>query len=389
MTGGSAGQSRQSVVGPISEEGDGERWIRALPGLVGVALIVLALVHLWTHLQSGHGGVLSGAVEVGVPVSLGTALVAFGLWNRDQPITARQSGALFAWTVLGGFMFVGLAAWLVFIAELGGDPTAEVGYLLLNAAAVGASGNAVFGALFVRFRTERQRLDRTARELRERNERLDRFASMVTHDLRNPLSVAKGRTQLAYEEPDEASEHLGPALEALARIDARVDDLLALARGDELGRAEVVSLAAAVDAAWESVGTDRATLEVGDGPVESSERLLVQALENLLENAVVHGGEDVTVRVESLADGGFRVADDGPGIPEAEREAVLEPGVSGRDDGRGHGEGLAIVGTIAAAHGWRLVVGESETGGACFEFHPEPEPRQRVPDGRGAVVAGR
>ena len=79
-----------------------------------------------------------------------------------------------------------------------------------------------------------------------------------------------------------------------------------------------------------------------------------------------HGG-DVTVVVGPLVDGeGFFVADDGPGIPEADREAIFDVGVTTRDSGTG--VGLSIVETVAEAHGWSVAVTESADGGARFEF---------------------
>ena len=71
----------------------------------------------------------------------------------------------------------------------------------------------------------------------------------------------------------------------------------------------------------------------------------------------------VTVQVERLADGGFAVADDGPGIPADDRDRVFE---SGYTTGDGTGLGLAIVKTIAEAHGWTVSVAESDAGGARF-----------------------
>ena len=65
-------------------------------------------------------------------------------------------------------------------------------------------------------------------------------------------------------------------------------------------------------------------------------------------------------------DGGFYVADDGPGIPPARRETVFDPGVTTAADGTGFG--LAIVREIAEAHGWTVSVTESESGGARFEI---------------------
>ena len=92
---------------------------------------------------------------------------------------------------------------------------------------------------------------------------------------------------------------------------------------------------------------------------------LVQVFENLLQNSVDHGGEGVTVRVGSL-ENGFYVEDDGPGVPEADRERMFEHGYTTRQDGMGYG--LSIVRSIVDAHGWSIAVTESEDGGARFEL---------------------
>ena len=76
------------------------------------------------------------------------------------------------------------------------------------------------------------------------------------------------------------------------------------------------------------------------------------------------GSDEVTVRVGDLADG-FYVADDGPGVPSDEREAVFDPGYTSTD--RGAGLGLPIVARIAEAHGWTVTLGDSEAGGARVE----------------------
>jgi signal transduction histidine kinase len=81
-----------------------------------------------------------------------------------------------------------------------------------------------------------------------------------------------------------------------------------------------------------------------------------------------HAGPTVHVTVGRTGDGGFYVADDGPGIPEDQREAVLE--YRHTTSAEGVGLGLAIVREIAEAHGWGIAVGESDAGGARFEFHP-------------------
>jgi signal transduction histidine kinase len=210
------------------------------------------------------------------------------------------------------------------------------------------------------------RVERT-RRLERQNERLEEFASVVSHDLRNPLNVAMGRAELAAAECD--SEHLPHVERSLDRMEALIEDVLTLAReGSRLTDPDVVDVEDAVRTAWYTSGGSGATLEVVDdlGAVESEESRLAQIFENLVSNALDHGGEDVSVRVGRHADG-FYVEDDGGGIPADERDDVFEYGYSTSDDGTGFG--LTIVKEIAQTHGWTVALTEGEDGGARFEFH--------------------
>ena len=212
--------------------------------------------------------------------------------------------------------------------------------------------------------TALDRLDRE-RELRRQNQRLDQFASVVSHDLRNPLSVATGRLELAAEEC--SSPHLGAVADAHERMERLIDDLLLFARmGSETLSLAAVDPAALAADCWEPHATSEATLSVEfDRTVRADRDRLRQLLENLLKNAVDHGGGDLSVTVGELADG-FYVADDGPGIPPDSRDDVLTAGYTSADDGTGFG--LSIVTQIVDAHGWDLSVTESESGGARFEI---------------------
>lgn len=103
------------------------------------------------------------------------------------------------------------------------------------------------------------------------------------------------------------------------------------------------------------------------GAIDCDPCQLQRALENVFRNTVDHAGPSVTVRVGQLAGTeGFYVADDGPGVPPADRSMVFEYGSTSSETGTGIG--LAIVQEIVAAHGWRGGVTESGTGGARFEF---------------------
>nr|WP_281381262.1 HAMP domain-containing sensor histidine kinase [Halobellus ruber] len=203
------------------------------------------------------------------------------------------------------------------------------------------------------------------RELKRQNERLDEFASVVSHDLRSPLSVATGRLELATTECD--SRHLDAVADAHGRMEDLIDDLLRLARqGDPVGETEPVDLGTVPERCWETVATGDATLRVEtDSAICADPGRLRQLFENLYRNAVEHAGSDVTVTVDAL-DGGFYVEDDGPGIPEDAREDVFEAGYSTTDEGTGFG--LSIVGEIVEAHGWTITATEGADGGARFEF---------------------
>jgi PAS domain S-box-containing protein len=202
------------------------------------------------------------------------------------------------------------------------------------------------------------------RDLERLNDRLERLAGFLSHDLRNPLSVAQGYLRLVRETGE--TDRLDPAEEALSRIEALIDDALVMVRDPEvidLGT-EPVDLGDLAADCWSSgdfgAPPEGAELVVDDpGPVRADRDLLRRAIGNLIGNALDHAGEAPTVRV-GVGDRGVYVADDGPGVPAADRDAVAEFGVT--NDG-GTGIGLAIVERVAVAHGWSVDLGESPSGG--------------------------
>jgi signal transduction histidine kinase len=229
-------------------------------------------------------------------------------------------------------------------------------------------------------------LETQTAQLEHQNERLDEFAGIVSHDLRNPLSVANGRLELALAtaEGDEQVTVLREDLEevqgAHERMEAIIDDALTLARqGKAITETTPVDLATVARRAWENVETASASLDIACGSTVKADRdRLLTVFENLFRNAVEHGSDDVLVTVGDLDDG-FYVADDGDGIPAAEREEVLEHGYTTSAEGTGFG--LAIVTDIANAHGWGVAVTESEHGGARFEITGVDRAETRTVDG--------
>ncbi len=225
--------------------------------------------------------------------------------------------------------------------------------------------------------TERKKRER---ELERQNERLEAFARIVSHDLRNPLSVAQGYVDLATEQVGEL-ESLDNVRAGLDRMEDIIGDVLALARhGQTVTETEQLHLDDVASDAWSNVATQQARIEIETSePIAADRSRLLRSFENLFRNSIQHGRADVTIRVGMLSDvgggvsgesgrsTGFYVEDDGPGMPEEIRENAFDSSFTTSDEGLGIG--LWVVREIASAHGWTVNVTESDSGGARFEFH--------------------
>jgi len=212
--------------------------------------------------------------------------------------------------------------------------------------------------------TERRRRER---QLERQNKQLDRFADVVSHDLRNPLNVATGHLEIARETGDQ--ESFDAVERAHDRMRTLIDDVLTLARdGRTIAETDAVSLSAVADKAWSSVRAPEASLTVEtDLELDADPERLQRLLENLFRNSVEHSPGAVSITVGRLDDtAGYYVADDGPGVPPEERDRILDHGYTTTADGTGLG--LSIVQSIADAHGWQVTLTESESGGARLEF---------------------
>ncbi|MFW6018321.1 MAG: PAS domain-containing protein, partial [Halapricum sp.] len=173
-------------------------------------------------------------------------------------------------------------------------------------------------------------LKRHERDLEQRNRQLDKFARIVSHDLRNPLEVASGRLELARKTCE--SPHLDDIETALDRIDTIIADTLALSRlGQTIENKRDVDLETYAEQCWNSVETADASFDPPESAtIRADPDRLRHVCENLFRNAIEHGGADVTVSVDRLEDG-FAITDDGSGLPED--VDIFDPGVTTSADG--------------------------------------------------------
>jgi len=341
---------------------------------VGGMLLLLAIARAVFVLDVG-GSMLELLIDFVLLAIPGAALLYTGFWMPVSEIDRRYYPRLIAWLLGGVVVMFGF----IVLRDL--HPGVTVEWTLGTQAialTIGSIGGLLVGVQETRaaVQTDRleqrtrkleeysERLERRERELERQNERLERFAGIVSHDLRNPLNVAQGWLDLAREEPD--GEHLDRIAAAHERMEALIEDLLALAReGGTVGELRFVDLSDAAETCWATVATGDATLVARtDRTIRADPDRLRQLLENLFRNAVEHGGEDVTITVWDLDDG-FYVEDDGPGIPADERGAVFEVGHSTAQGGTGFG--LSIVERIADVHDWTVRLADDADGGARFE----------------------
>ncbi|PSP40374.1 sensor histidine kinase [Halobacteriales archaeon QH_2_66_30] len=341
-------------------------------GVIGVTAVTAAL---------GSAPARTAAIQSVLPVAIGSVLIALG-WLLDDELSPATYRRLYRWMGFGLSVFFVVGFWFGQLSRAFGTSFALA---IVSSLGTGLALGGIIGIYAVRLR-------RANAQLRAQNERLDEFASIVGHDLRNPLNTLSISLELAERTGDE--EHFERATRSVDRMEGLIDDLLALARqGESAGEPEPVSLAAVTDDAQDTVETGDATVTVTeDLTVRADRSRLRQLLENLLRNAVEHGStspgsqapEDavehgspnsrgeipehpiqyagtVTITVGAIDDRGFYVADDGPGIPDDERGQIFETGYS--TAGSGSGIGLAIVKRIVDAHDWEITV--TATHGEC------------------------
>ncbi len=214
-------------------------------------------------------------------------------------------------------------------------------------------------------------LKNKTKELEKQNKKLENFASVLSHDIRNPLSVAKGYSELIKNKPNNEEYH-EKLNDGLNRIEIIIDDILELTReGNNIDELKDTDLKTIVEKSWGMLELSDSELNIEDTiTFKSDKSRLKNVLENLFRNAEDHSPDNKQTKIivgPLSNENGFYIEDNGPGIPEEKKETIFNYGVTDSEDSTGLG--LAIVKEIIDAHDWMIEVTDAKKlDGARFNI---------------------
>jgi two-component system, OmpR family, sensor kinase len=333
---------------------------------------------------SGDGGRYRALAQRD-PRTGGTLIAAVPLREADQQL--ERLLVVEALVIAAVLLVLGIASWAV--VRVGLLPLDRMGHTAgriaggdLSHRVEDVDPRTEVGRLGIALNRMLDRLEEAFTRRRQSEERLRTFIADASHELRTPLASIRGYAELFRmgAVPDDERERAMRRIEdEAARMGVLVEDLLTLARLDEIADAphtelDLAALAGdAVDDARATAPDREISLDARPAPVLGDAHQLRQVLGNLLRNALVHtpAGSPIEVGVEPGPDlVRLTVRDHGPGLPTDEAGAIFERfwrAEGGRKQGKGGaGLGLAIVAGIVDAHRGRVDAHNADGGGAAF-----------------------
>ncbi|MGO4713498.1 sensor histidine kinase [Bradyrhizobium sp. 2TAF24] len=223
-----------------------------------------------------------------------------------------------------------------------------------------------------------QAVNRALERLDDGYDRRSRFMADAAHELRTPITILQTRLELLPPSPERTR-----LIEDVTRLALLAEQLLDLQRLDHIDVFTPLDLVALA----RHVVEDMAPIAIAAGydlafepdetrvPVLGDQTSLEQAVTNLVQNAIEHGGRRGVITVAVDSSGAVDVRDEGPGVPQDERARVFEPFYRLHPRSTGAGLGLNLVREIARRHLGRVSVTDTAIGGACFriELHRHAE----------------
>ena len=228
-------------------------------------------------------------------------------------------------------------------------------------------------------------IERDITERKRDNQRLEVLNRVLRHNVRNAVTVVDGNARRIADQSSDASvqtfvdnvrsraDELRSAVEKARTVERAIDS-------ERTGAINVRSLLSTVrDGALDECPTADISVDVPDDCWVTGNHTLEAAVEEAVENALEHGSPEATVRLEATRDGdrvAVTVADDGPGVPDHERE-VLEAGEES-DLQHGSGLGLWVMHWVVTSLGGDVTIADGEDGGAVVTFTlPGADPPER------------
>lgn len=232
-----------------------------------------------------------------------------------------------------------------------------------------------------------QELQETKQELEQSNEKLEQFAYVASHDLQEPLRMVSSYMDLLQNEvggdlDDAEQEYFDYAINGAERMKAMIDGLLTYSRVQtEADQFEEVAVDNVLEETLQDLelklSQSNAVVEHEELPrVQADDNQLGQVFQNLIKNAVEHGGENTHIEVTARrrdSETEFAVADDGPGIPEDRQNEIFGIFDKGGDSD-GTGIGLAVCQQVVERHGGDIWIDSAEGDGTTFRFTIPDDP---------------
>lgn len=339
----------------------------ALAGLSLWYLIIVKALYIGTALEFGPTALVLTAIEVALLAGFSLVLVYGGYWLASSPFETERLWWAGLWTMIGLAGIVTLLALVVAFQVVNGRTVSQPTLIqeMLLAAGGGALGGLLIGVSTVRGTAE-------AEQARKQRDTLLFVNELLRHNVLNGMQILLGNTDLLREHTTESAQPLLDTnerrAETVVELVQNVRTLVRSVSGEV--PCKPVSLSSVLRTEVESFRTTypSATVEtdVPSSVEVYADELLGSVFENLLTNAVNHHPDDdphIGVIVEERPTHAVvRIADDGPGIPDAEKEAVFEPGKQG-EGSVGQGIGLYLVDTLVDRYGGNVHLEDNDPNG--------------------------